>query len=430
MENRLPMLSPNRAEPVAGIADRKRNLARLRTQLPLRHLNDKEFAAIVAHAEVQEMPAGSVLFRAGQDEGWLCYLTEGRVSIADEDGDSFEIEGGSLEALHPLSPHPTARVRGVAASPVRFFRLPSTVVRGSAPSATAGIEVDEIGAGDEEVDNQLLFGIFHALQEGRLELPSLPDVAIRIRAAADDDRKGADDIARIIQADPALATYCVGVANSAAYGGEMVTGIREAVTRMGIPATRDFIVAYAMRGLFKTREPRCMALMHAAWHHSANIGALSYVIARDITRQNPEQAMLAGLLHDIGVMVLVAALPQQPALLRSERTLRAALRDLKHQITGMVLRAWKLPDVLSRAAFVAEHWTREPGPQLDLGDTVLLAHWHQEARNLPWADAVPALGAAALRRIPVESLTDEGHLRIVAEARDELGKLTNLLGGH
>src|SRR5690606_7350275 len=154
--------------------------------------------------------------------------------------------------------------------------------------------------------------------EDRLVLPSLPDVALRIRAAVEDERKGAHDVARIIQADPALAAYCVGIANSAAYAGNGVTGVQEAVHRMGLGATRDFVIAYSLRGLFKTREPRCLALMQAAWRHNANIGALCHVIARDVTRQNPEQAMLAGLLHDIGVMVIVAALPQHPGLLASE----------------------------------------------------------------------------------------------------------------
>lgn len=423
------MLSRKLAAPSARSESAAHDLARLRTLLPLRHLSDSEFQAIAAYAEVESLRPGQELFRAGRDDAWIFYVLDGAATVFDAGGDGFALQAGTLEALHPLSPHPKARCVASAQSALRFVRLPATLTQ-DRPLARAGIEVVEISEIDDDVDHRLLFQIYHALHEGRLVLPSLPDIAVRIFAAAEDERKGVAEIARIIQADPALAAYCVSVANSAAYaGGHSVAAIPDAVMRMGIAATRDFITAYSMRGMFNTRHPRCLALMQAAWRHSANIGALSHVIARKVSRQNPEQAMLAGLLHDIGVMVLIAELQNQHELLGAETTLRTLLRELKHQVTAMVLRAWRLPESFVRAAFAAEHWSREANPELDLADTLLLAHWHQEQSDLPWADPVPAHGAALLRRMPAEALTEEGRLQIVTEASEELTKLTALLAG-
>lgn len=399
--------------------------------MPFKHLNDEEFVALTAHAATEELKAERVLFNTGRDDNWLFYLLDGAVRITDHSGDSFVVKGGTIESLHPLSPHPKARVRAAAESDIRFIRFPAELLQISAkPVAKAGIEVDEICEDTDAVDQRLLFEICHAIMGQHLVLPTLPDVAIRIRAAVEDDRKGIDDIARIIQADPALAAYCISLANNVAFATSApASDIREAVMRMGITATRDFITAYSLKGLFQTRHPRCMNLMREAWRHSGQIGALSYVIMRRLGRASPETAMLTGLLHDIGVMVLIAEAQAHEELLQSESTLRAALKELKHQVTGLVLRAWKLPEALINAAFEAENWNRAGRSEIDLGDVLVLAHVHAEPPSAPWSNAIPEQqGLAILKRLPPATLNENGRLQIVSEASEELAKLSVLLG--
>lgn len=426
------MLSPRTAPSTLTDEQRARDLARLRTLLPLRHLSEAEFAALAGHVEVEVRAPRQSVFRAGEDDGWLFYLLDGRVLVHGENADDFTVTAGTIEALHPLSTHPKARICAEADSVLRFVRVPASLTRSQprAVAARGGIQVEEISDEADDVDNQLLFSIYHALREDKLELPSLPDVALRIRAAAADPLKGVNEIAQIITVDPALASYCIRVANSAAYtGGEPVSNVREAVNRMGINPTRDFVLAYAVRNLFKSQDPRCTILMKAAWQHSANIAALSYVIARRTSRVDPEQALLAGLLHDIGVMVLVSQLVHFPDLFRAEATLATALRELKHQVTAMVLRAWSLPEVTVKAAFAAEHWAREPGEHYQLADILLLAHWHQQEPVPLWAEPVPTDGIVMLSRLPPETLTASGRLHLIQEADEELARMRGLLGG-
>lgn len=417
------------ADPSAPDAARAHDVARLRTLLPLRHLTEAEFEALAAHVIVELRASGQLLFRAGEDDGWLFYLLDGDVTVTDSAGDEFTISAGTIEALHPISTHPKARVSACAAGALRFVRLPAELTKRQPRLVSRpGIQVDEISDGDDDIDNQLLFSVYHALRENRLELPTLPDIALKIRAAAADPRKGATEISQLIVLDPALAGYCIRVANSAAYGAAgPVTNVRDAVTRMGVSPTRDFIIAYALRSLFKSRDPRCNALMQAAWTHSVNIAALSFVLARRVSRQNPEQALLAGLLHDIGVMVLISQLDAFPEMFSAVKTLAAALKDLKHQVTAMVLRAWKLPESLVKAAFAAEHWSREPAAEYELSDLLLLAHWHQKEAAYPWAESVPVAGIAMLSTLPSSALTEDGRLQVISEAEDELAKLRALL---
>jgi HD-like signal output (HDOD) protein len=371
------------------------------------------------------------LFRLGEDDGWLFYLLDGRVLVGDGAGDDFTVTAGTIEALHPLSTHAKARVKADADSVLRFVRVPATLTRAQprAVGARPNIEVEEISDENEDVDNQLLFSIYHALREDRLELPSLPDIALKIRDAAADPNKGTHEIAQIISVDPALAGYCARIANSAAYaGGEPVANLRDAVNRIGIDATRDFVMAHVVRHLFDSRDPRCTTLMQSAWRHSANIAALSCVLARRLSRVNPEQALLAGLLHDIGVMVLVSQLVHFPDLFKSQATLATALRELKHQVTAMVLRAWNLPETTVKAAFAAEHWSREAGADYQLADILLLAHWHQQLPVPVWAEPVPAGPIALLSKLPNEVLTESGRLQVIHEADEELARMRALLG--
>jgi len=413
--------------PPAGLAA---DLTRLRRLLPLRHLSDAEFGALAAHVEVEPRTPGQILFRCPEDDGWLFYLLEGELVVTDGSNDEFTVKAGSIEALHPLSPHPKARVAAHASTALRFVRLPAHLLGGQQRNGTSGIQVEEIREEDDGIDHKLLFAIFHGLQEGRLELPTLPDIALKIRTAVADPRKGPNEVAQLITIDPALASYCVRIANSAAYGNrEPVADVREAVMRMGLDATRDFVLAYSVRNLFKSNDPRALAMMKGAWTHCASIGSACHVIARRVSRLNPEQALLAGLLHDIGVMVLISHLAAWPHVFDNTPTLAAVLKDLKHQVTAMVLRAWKLPEEVVGAAFAAEEWTREAPEQFKLADVLLLAHWHQPPPQVLWADPIPQANIPLLAKLPPEALTENGRLQVVQEAAGELAKMRALLGG-
>lgn len=263
-----------------------------------------------------------------------------------------------------------------------------------------GIIIDEFEDDDESLDNRVLFGVYHALIENDLVLPSLPDMVIRIRQVANDENVAVEDIARIIQADANTAAYCINVANNAAFGGTVnVNNVLDAVVRMGITPTRDLVVAYTLRSLFAGTDVQSKKLMREAWKHSCRIAALSYVIARDVGRLNPERALLAGLLHDIGVTVLINKVQAYPSLLNDIVEFSRLCHELSTQIGAMVLRDWKSPDVFVNAALEAEHFTKPAGNRLDLADVVMLAHVH-DRKAAPWSMQAANLAKLAIRKTP------------------------------
>ena len=280
--------------------DREAVLRNIRNMVPMRKLDDDKFTAITGQMEIENRNSGAEFFSAGRDDQFIFYLLSGDVTITDAGGSSYDIIGGSPESRRPLAPHPRDRVKAVARTATSFVRFPADLMRLESHSEYETVILDEITQADEALDKSVLFEVYHALMSGDLVLPSLPDVALRIQEAANNENTSVEDVASVIGGDPSTAAYCVSVANNAAHtGASQIDNVLDAVVRMGIQPTRDIVVAYTMRSLFKGKDALSKKLMRDAWTHSCRIAALSYILARDVARLSAERALLAGLLHDL-----------------------------------------------------------------------------------------------------------------------------------
>ena len=311
----------------------------------------------------------------------------------------------------------------------------STVQQQSTPltiidhgKASDGAILEELTEEDEEVGNQVLFEVYHAVMNKDLVLPSLPDVALRIRDTANNENASVEDVARVIQADASTAAYCISIANNAAHAGKKeIENVLDAVVRMGIQPTRDIVVSYTLRSLFAGQCPVSKKLMREAWKHSCRIAALGYILARDVARLNPERGLLAGLLHDVGVTVLINQAQDHPELLKDLNAFNKLCHELSGQIGAMVLRAWKFPDAITTATLDAESFDKPVAERLSISDVVMLAHLHDE-QPAPWS-----ITAVDLAELPIYAklgecaLTEDHRLAVVEEADRELAELTKLL---
>jgi HD-like signal output (HDOD) protein len=226
------------------------------------------------------------------------------------------------------------------------------------------------------------------------------------------------------------AAYCISVANSAAYGGlAKIDNVLDAVVRLGIESTRDLVVAYTMRSLFAGTSPASKKLMRIAWKHSCRIAALSYILARDVGRLNPERALLAGLLHDIGVTVLIKESQAHPILIDDPVSFDRLCHELSGQIGAMVLRAWKFPEVFIAATLEAELFAKPVPERLQLCDVVMLAHLHDD-EPAPWSLASENIADLSIHScLKSYDLTEDSRLAVIEEADQEFSELTRLLYG-
>lgn len=421
-------LTPRSGDEIRSINDLPPEILKIRELFPFRRLFEAEFVTITRHVRVEYRDVGMVMFEHGRDDDWTFYLLHGEVEISDDSGASFRIEGDSLEAGLPLSTHKTARVLATVVRDACYVCLRTELMR-TVESAwhERTLTVEKIDHDEEAFDKSVMFTVYHKLTKGSLTLPLLPQVATKIRDAVSNPAIGIDDIAKIIQTDASVAAQVVKIANSAAY--VLVNDVREAIERIGVTATHDIITAYTSKGAFAPAERETSVLMRQAWQHSCRIAALSFLIARDTKRINPEQALLAGLVHDIGIPVLIREWTFQNKSKLTPDKLRSFSDELKGSIGSMILRAWHMPDQIADTTLEVEHWYRNKQDTIDLCDCVILAHAYDTSPP-PWSSLLPPIEEIpAYTKLSAGGLPADHRLLVVEEAEKELQAMNKILGG-
>ncbi|MYM30145.1 HDIG domain-containing protein [Duganella sacchari] len=200
------------------------------------------------------------------------------------------------------------------------------------------------------------------------DLPSLPVVVMELLNSIDQDDVDISVLAKKVSHDQALTAKTLRLANSSLYGLQVkVTTIQQAITFLGFQTTRNLITAAAITGCFA--EGHCPGFDHKAfWRHSIATAACAKVLARQL-RFNQDYAFTAGLLHDIGRLVLVSCFPNQYSetiayreqhdcyLLEAERT----VLGVDHVDAGLALAEhWNFSDTM-RLAIGGHHDPEAPG---------------------------------------------------------------------
>ncbi|HEX4873159.1 MAG TPA: HDOD domain-containing protein [Nevskiaceae bacterium] len=225
-----------------------------------------------------------------------------------------------------------------------------------------------------EVEKALLPRIESALAEGRLRLPTLPTVALKVRRVAADPNAGVDELAQAIASDVALTARLIAVANSAALSrGVPVQSLRQALVRLGLNHARDLVCAIAVEQSFNPRSLSLRTRLVDIWSHSKDVAAISAVLAAHFSRVSAESALLAGLLHEVGSLPLLAWLESEgEAMDLHPAEIEAVLDHLKGPVGARVLAAWAFPESLARVPLRAPRGG-DSGEEPDLVDVVALA---------------------------------------------------------
>jgi HD-like signal output (HDOD) protein len=247
-----------------------------------------------------------------------------------------------------------------------------------------------------EISGQRFFHSFaHAYRENKLRLPSLPDVAFKLKEAMQKDI-GIKEAVEIIYVDPPIVTKMIQVANSALYSnGVPCNNCFDAVSRIGLQATRNLVMGISLKQLFKCHDPDLMKGMQTLWKNSLYVSSLSFVLAQECSNINPEDALLAGLIADIGAIPLLHFAEQFPDEYPSFQELNDSLPFLRAPVGALVLHTLGFSEQMTNIPHHAENWLYDSGPDITLDDIVILAKLHSyfgsgKARNLPYINSIPA----------------------------------------
>ena len=221
--------------------------------------------------------------------------------------------------------------------------------------------------------DQIQEELLQAIEDDALILPTLPEVAIRVREAAENPNIGTHALSRVISNDAALSARLIKVVNSPLLrGNREINDLQAAIDRLGINYTCSLAIGLAMEQMFQATHEAVDAKLREVWVRSTEIAAISQVLCRHFTRLQPDQATLAGLVHQIGVLPILTYAEEHDLLLSDAASLNHVIERLHPQLGERILRAWEFPEAIACVPGQMHDFTRD-SPAVDYVDIVQVA---------------------------------------------------------
>ncbi|EXI74584.1 MAG TPA: HDOD domain-containing protein [Candidatus Accumulibacter phosphatis] len=281
------------------------------------------------------------------------------------------------------------------------------------------------------MSNQLSFRILEDIARDLsgevVSFPTFLDITFQVRSALKNPLLTVDELGRLVAAEPLMSTKVIRLANSAAINrsGRAIVDVRSAIARIGMEAVRTVSFAVAMEQLLNSKKMAPFQdLSRRLWEHTMHVAALSRVLARRLTRVNADEALFAGLVHDIGVFYLLSRAVNFPELVASPRDLHQLLVQWHDHIGHALLAAMSLPEEL--VLVVQEHeLDRAVSGVATLADIVFVANRLSGVEH-GWRDA--AFGELPDASIACQFFDADALATLLAESADDVNSLKAALG--
>jgi putative nucleotidyltransferase with HDIG domain len=196
--------------------------------------------------------------------------------------------------------------------------------------------------------------IFKQILRDHQELSSLPQTLAEVLRTVRDEKGSAQDLAAVLEKDPGMATKVLRAANSPYYcGGREITSVRQAVMTLGMRAVSTLALStsiYDLSGRWQTSVDRVRF-----WRHSLEVALTARALAETVGYAYPDEVFVAGLLHDIGILVLERSFPDKFERIWRQVEAGDKMSDLEDDIWGtnharvgqFLLEQWRIPASVS-----------------------------------------------------------------------------------
>lgn len=261
----------------------------------------------------------------------------------------------------------------------------------------SGINTDINGAAVSLAENKLLMDCYRLIETDALELPTIPEVSFKIRREINNDTASITSIAQAVQMDPSITAQLIHISNSALYIRQRKSeSCQEALSRMGLLTAQNIITAFTMKSVFDAKSPVIHRKMAELWAHSSYVAAICAVLAHRIPGFDPDRAMLAGLVHDIGIIPILMYADKYPDLIISHpKVLTETVRKLRADIGVKIIHSWDFPSDFEDVVVNAENWFRNDDEPFNYADIVMMAQLQSfigrvDINKIPKLEELPA----------------------------------------
>jgi len=200
-------------------------------------------------------------------------------------------------------------------------------------------------------ENALYTILVEKIKQEALVLPTLPEIALKVREAADDPEVNLNDMSDVISQDPALSVGMLKVANSAMLGRSVkVETVSQAVTRIGLRQIKSIATAMALEQVFVSENKIVSLYLKKSWAKTVDVASVTISLMTLYLRNNKHAPLtldtvtLAALTHSIGVLPILTEAEKHPDIFANPTFLQQAIIKLASDIGGEVTKAWGLSD--------------------------------------------------------------------------------------
>ena len=212
-----------------------------------------------------------------------------------------------------------------------------------------------------------------AAEKDELDLPTLPEVALRIRETAGDRDVSVAKLAKVIAADPALSAQLIRIANSPMFRAvRPIEDLTAAISRMGVVYAANLATGFAMKHMFQATSEMIDRKLRTIWSHATDVAAVAGVLASSFTDLAADQATLGGLTHSIGALPILSWAEEHEDLIGDEATLDRVIAGSQGSIGTMILTRWNFPPELACIPMQIRNYEREI-PDIDFVDIVQIS---------------------------------------------------------
>ena len=277
---------------------------------------------------------------------------------------------------------------------------------------------------------KILEDIARDLSGGEVSFPTFLDITFQIQSALEKEDLSVEQLAKLVGADPLMGVKIIRMANSVAFNpsGREVADVRSAILRVGMEAVRTASFAVAMEQLLQSGPMQAGIFRDISgrlWEHSAHVAALCRVLAGRLTGINEDEAMFAGLVHDLGVFYLMSRAAHFSELASDRGELHALLVGWHDNIGHALLNALGQPGAVLAAVLEHEN-DREIQTVASLSDVLYIAN---KIANRTSGWRIPELSVPVDTAI-LDQLFDSGTLQeMIRESEGEVLSLKAALGG-
>lgn len=381
-------------------------------------LNDFELNQLAICLEVFHAPQDTRLIELGSKDETTLYLLSGKVELKAGDGKKHHMLATDKEALDPICHLRPARYQVTSLSHIDYLLVENDILNDFLPyEEGSSVQVDENylinessdNYTDIKSDNALMMSIIDDLNDDKLFLPSLQDVAEKVGQAALNADNDISRLASALMVGPAIAAKIIKTVNTKLTPNQPpISNCEDAVKQLGTEHTVSLIVNYALRETLRLDNPIIAERMQAWWEKSLRVSAISKVLTHLTVHLDPEVAALGGLLHRIGEAIILAYASKLSEPI-SAKELDTCISTNANEIGRITLTLWNFPHELISIVNESGNLKRSHGQAPDYTDIVLVAELHADighqdfhARPFPLPEEVPAFHTLGLHQASAE----------------------------